>query len=319
MFFFYFLGRSIASQFASQTADLQIVLSRTALPEDVADRVAIEVGASEEAGTQEYLQSLLKRLARAGATEGRRTTQVRENAGLIVMALLRAYTGSDQGGRDIDGCTVRSVVFPGSHLTDVTLRRCSLLDVTIRRTDLASTRFLDCEARNVLLVEPRVTTDYTRLELKGIEPAQVMGIQIPLGGRMETSYDPSIITATLKECGAPIRTNQQRGPQVSADYVMLLEHLMRAYRRSNPVCKGDPNLSGMFEHPDWLTIERLLVTHGVVEREQRSTSGKRKEFLRRRFRPEQIMAGLSEEIAADQRIRAFWRALEVVSEPAADG
>ena len=100
---------------------------------------------------------------------------------------------------------------------------------------------------------------------------------------------------------------------------MLLEHLMRAYRRSNPVCKGDPNLKAIFADPDWLTVERLLVEHGILEREQRSTSGKRKEFLRRRFRPDQIMPGLSEEIAAPPRIRAFWRALALVSEPATEG
>ena len=320
LFFFYFLAGSIVSQFASTDMDVRIVLSRSALPEDVAERVAAMLNAAEQARRPERLQELLARVAEAGATEWRRTTQVRENAGLLVMALLRAFAKSDGIEREIEGCTVRSVVFPGSHLKDVTLRQCSLIDVTVRRTDLRSTRFFDCEVRDVLFFEPRVAPDSTRLELKGLVAAHVLGIRVPQGDLMETSYDPSVIAATLKECGASIRIDQQQfGRQVSTEYIMLLEQLMRAYRRANPVCKDDPNLNRIFANPHWSRIERLLVEHGVVEREYRSTKGKPKDFLRRRFLPEQIMSGLSEHTDTDARIRAFWRALALESETAAGG
>lgn len=230
------------------------------------------------------------------------------------MALLRAFAGSGGIEGEIDGCTIRAVVFPGSHLRDLTLRRCSMIDVTVRRTDLALTRFLDCEARDVLFLEPRVATDSTRLELKGLVPAQVMGIRVPHGDNVETSYDPSTIAETLRKCGAPIRAEQQQsGPPVSADYIMLLEQLMRAYRRSNPVCKDDPNLKRIFTDPKWSRIERLLAENGVVEKETRATKGKPKDFLRRRFLPEQIMSGLNERTDTDGRIRAFWRALAMES------
>ena len=318
LFFFYFLAGSIVSQFASVHTDVQVVLSRSALPEDIAERVAIALGASEGEGTPERLQKLLDRLAEAGAKEWRRTTQVRENAGLLVMALLREYACADEDGREIEECMVRSVVFPGSNLNDVTLRRCSLIDVTFRRTDLARTRFVDCEARNVMFFGPRVAPDFTRLELNGIETEHVIGIRAPHGDSMETTYDPSSVATTLRACGAPIRTDLQRpGPGVSEDDMRLLERLMRAYRRANPVCMADPNLKEIFTDPGWNTIEHLLVEHDIVKKESRRTSGKPKKFLRRRFRPEQIMAGLYEHTPADPQIRAFWRALALESEPAA--
>ncbi len=303
MFFFYFLAGSIMSRLTSTKGDMRIILSRSALPEDVADRVAIELG-TEEPNPQEYLQELLDRLAAAGTTEWRRTTQVRENAGLLVMALLRSHG-------IIDGCAIRSVVFPGSHLREVELRRCSLTEVTVRRTDLVSTKFSECKAQDVLFIEPRVTPESTRLELQGLKLAQVTGIQV----QGHTDYEPSVIAETLRKCGAPIPFDPQHppGPQVSPEYKHLLERLMRAYHRANPVCMDDDNLASIFGDPRWEALERLLVGHGLVRKETRATSGRRTVFLRRQFLPEQFMSGLSEGIGADEKIRAFWNGLQAAT------
>ena len=316
LFFFYFLAKSIASQLASTGMDVRIVLSRSALPEDVAERVAAELNASGHGPSAERLQELLDRLGEAGATEWRRNTQVRENAGLLAMALLRAFACSAGEGK-VEGCSVQSVILPGSDLSEVTLKRCSLTDVTVRRTDLASTRFIDCDARQVLLFEPRVATSSTRLELKGLALSDVVGIRIVPG---DLTYDPSRIAAALKDCGTPLREDREEiGHRVSRDRVELLEQLMRAYRRANPICKGDPNLRGIFAHPDWNRIERLLVDHELIEKTTRATKGKPKDFLRRRFLPEQLMSGLGQRADTDPRIRAFWQELTPKSEAAAGG
>ena len=311
LFFFYFLAGSIASQLGSARTDIRIVLSRSALPEDVADRVAMELDAAQPAGGADGLQMLLDRLGEAGAAEWHRTTQVRENAGLLTMALLRAYAGSGNAGREVEGCTVRSVIFPGSHLKDVTLRCCALVDVALRRTDLSTTRFLDCEARDVVLLEPRIVPDSTRLELKGLDPAQVMGIRVPQGDQVKTHYAPLTIIDMLVQCGAPVRKEQRPpGPPVADVYVTMLERLMRAYHRGNPICKQDPKLRAIFDHSEWVGIERLLIEHDLVALERRSTRGKPKDFLRRRFRPEQLMAGLGARDDTDGRVRSFWSAVE---------
>ena len=185
--FFYFLARTIAARLNAEGADLRVILSRSALPEEVADRVAQEMAASDAPAAGNRLQELLDRLSKAAKQESRRTAQVRENAGLLVMALLRNQSGPD--AHDIEGCTIRSVVFPGSHLKRVTLSRCSLIDVAIRRTDLTSTRFMACEARGVRLYEPRVSRESTRLELTGLGVDDVTGIRV-LDDALDTNVPP---------------------------------------------------------------------------------------------------------------------------------
>ena len=313
LFFFYFLARAIVSEFNAAGADVRIVLSRSALPDDVAERVAAQLNARDGAGARDRLQKRLDRLADAGRQEWRRTMQVRENAGLLVMELLR-YAGED--GREIDGCTVRSVVFPGGRLGGVTLKRCSLVDVEIRRTDLTAARFVECTVSDVLWFEPRVAPGTTRLELEGLDVSRVMGLRV--AGVPETVYDPSAVAATLKECGAPTPgLDRAIGSGAPSPYVDLVERLVRAYRRANPVCTEDPALANLLDDPAWPPVERLLLEHEIVTKEHRATSGRPKTFLRRRVLPEQLMSGRNGGMGGIARVRSFWRALE--SETAAGG
>ena len=312
LFFFYFLAGAISAQLESAGTDVRIVLSRSALPEDVAGRVAVELDGSLPAGRGiEALQRLLDRLSRAGTTEWHRTTQVRENAGLLTMALLRAHASLDSTGQEIEGCSVRSMVFPGGHLNGITLKCCEFVDVAVRRTDLSTTRFVDCEAQDVVFLEPRISLDSTRLELRGLEPVQVMGLRVQQGNQVRTHYAPRSIVDMLALCGAPVRKEPESvGPRIAVAHVAMLERLVQAYQRGNPICKQDPNLSAIFDQPDWAGIERLLIENNLVGLERRRTSGKPKDFLRRRFLPEQLMAGLGTREDTDRRVQAFWHALE---------
>lgn len=308
LFFFYYLARTIAARLSAEDADLRVILSRSALPEEVADRVAQEMAASEGPAVGKRLQTLLDRLSKAAEQESRRTAQVRENAGLLAMALLRNPAGPD--ARDIEGCTIRSVVFPGSHLKNVALKRCSLIDVTMRRTDLTSTRFITCNARNVRLYEPSVSPESSRLELAGLGVDDVTGIRV-LDVASETNFNPSFVADRLRDCGAPIADAPgPGGPAVPDDYLDLMERLLRVYRRTNLLCLQDDNLSSLFSTYGWHEIRKQLVKHGIVGEEERTTSGKRKQFLRSRFLPAQIMAGLAGRPDTDPKIRAFWAALE---------
>ena len=312
LFFFFFLAEVIASQLLS-AKDLQAVLSRSALAEEVADRVALQAQASGRLESTEQLQQLLDRLAEACALEWRRTAQVRENAGLIVMALLRSCGGKDEG-REIVGCTIRSVVFPGGHLGGVTLRRCRLIDMVIRRTDLVAARFVECEARNVRLLEPLVASDSTLLNLSGLAAEQVTGLRSRAGGIVETSYAPAVVAEILRACGASIADSWEPGAsEVAPDVVELMNKLMRVYARANPVCTGDETTKKVFGHPLWPDLQKLLVKHHVVKKETRQTSGTRVTFLRRQFLPEQIMAGLRQRADVDPNIRAFWREVEATT------
>ena len=308
LFFFYFLARTIAARLAAD-ADLRVILSRSALPEEVADRVAQETAASDAPAAGNRLQERLERLSKAAEQESRRTAQVRENAGLLAMALLRKQAYRDPDA--IQGCTIRSVVFPGSDLKNVTLSQCSLIDVVMRRTDLTSTRFVACEAREVRLYEPRVSLESTRLELTGLGMDDVTGIRVvDDDDTTDTNYNPSFITATLQSCGAPITDDSgPKGPAVPDAELDLMERLMRAYHRTALVCLQDDTLSSLFSNPRWDGLQRQLVEHGIMRLEERATSGQRKKFLRPRFLPKQIMAGRVGRPDTDPKIRSFWEAL----------
>ena len=210
LFFFYFLAKTIAARLGSKGADLRVVLGRSALPEEMADRVARETVAVDAPAASSRLQERLDRLSKAAHQESRRAAQVRENAGLLAMALVR-----ERGARDtVEACTIQSVVFPGSHLRNVTLERCTLNDVVMRRTDLVETRFVGCQARGVQLYEPRVSREATRLELTGLGVEDVAGIRVVDDGP-DANYQPSFIAETLRACGAPIEEDAGRqGPAV---------------------------------------------------------------------------------------------------------
>lgn len=301
LFFFYFLGKVIAARLASAEGDMRIVLSRSALPEDVARRVAKELSV-EEPGVRERLRELLARLVGASRMEWHRTMQVRENAGLLVMALFRAC-------RTVEDCTVESVVFPGSSLADVQLTRCAFRDVTVRRTDLTSTQFTNCTAEEMYFLKPLVQPQVTRLELDGLKVEQVLGIHVP--GK-EQDYDPSKIEKVLETCGTPLVPEVSRfapDAEVAPVYRKLVERLTRRYRRANPVYVDEDEWPVLFKRPEWPTVEQLLIAHGLVEKETRHPGGQPKVALRRRFRLEELMSGLNANADVDRRIRAFWRAL----------
>lgn len=300
LFFFYFLGQLIASRLGSGEGDMGLFLSRSALPEEVAERVAQELWAAGGCESNR-LEAVIERLVKASKTEWLRTSQVRENAGLLIMALFRKVG-------EIENCIVESVDFPGSNLKDVSLTRCLLTDMTIRRTDLTSTRFLDCEVSDTFFVEPRLGCA-TRLGLQGASLQNFIGVR---DRSDEVIYDPREIANILERYGISISDEAVRSGRrsIPAEYIKVLERLMRAYGRANPVCKDDYNLTAIFNNPAWEDVEKLLVEYELVVSELRHPGGSAKIFLRRRFSTKQLMAGMNRNARVDRKIWEFWQALE---------
>jgi len=311
VYFFYFLARVIAEQYISNS-DLRSILSRAALPEFVAERFAVEVMRRGKLSSLDDLQIVLDRLAKAGRDEWRRTAQVRENAGLIVLASLRTFA-SNNDETDIAGRKISTAVFPGGDLSDVTLRECTLDDVTIRRTNLRAAKFVRCHARNVMLEEPMVKVGSTRLELNGLRvPGDVSGIQKLTDKKKETIRIPNEIMKVLSECGTSVDTidSEQDMRNVSRRSMDLIEWLMHAYERANPVCDGDENMRHLFDDYQWPRLRGVLIKHGIVTIDRRSASGPAKEFLRRQFPPDKIMSGANRASDVPSQIRRFWDDLE---------
>ena len=314
IFFFYFLSRSLVFQYLNGD-DLRLALSRSALPEFVAERVAVELWRVNGLSTVADLQGVLDRLGAAGSRHWLRSTQVRENAGLIVLALLREFAARESGGV-VEGVVIRSVTLPGSHLRKMALKRCRLTDVSLRRVDLSDTKFLDCEATNLTMIEPvvRVGENATWLEIRGLNSLEsVAGIVVLEGdAQKRVTFVPKEVSSILRRCGAPIAGEREDAREVAEELMDLLDRLMRAYRKGNPVCEADPALQGTFESPRWPDLRALLIEHELVKVEARPSGGARKTFLRRRFLPEKLMEGASRQRCADAAINRFWDDLEAV-------
>lgn len=310
-FFSYFLAASIVSQFESTEADIRIVLGRSALPEIVADRVALDLGSTVRV-PDGGIGPVMERLCSAGATPWLRSVQVRENAGRLSMAVLRMRSRGDVSediSRVVPNIAVRNLIFPGGSLEDVVFQNCTFEEVTFRRTDLTRTEFADCSARDsVLFVETRVDRATTRLVFRGLDESRFTGLLVT--GDDAMTYDSSRIREALADCGLVVaREDSGLRSSVDPEIIGLLDRLMRAYRRANPVCLQDDALRKLVSHPKWDRLKARLIEYEIVKRDRRETGGKPKEFLRRRFRPDQIMAGRVRGGDGHPRVRSFWQSL----------
>ena len=299
-FFFDFLAQSLVSDyFEDQTANLRVVLGASSLPDDVAERAGFHLTRAREMDSTR-LGTLLTRLSEAGGAKSLRAEQIRENAGRLVLEIARRFRA------EITGQEVSSVTFPGGRLAGITFRDCSFRDVEFRRTDLRNTQFLDCRARQVRLVEPWLSRSNTRLGFEGLDPERdVIGVRS--AEEAATTYSPEKVADVLRSCGLAGTDVAHAHP--APKFGALVERLMHAYRRANPVCKDDQTLVGLFRDEKWPALEDALIANRIVTVERRNTGGRPKSFLRRQFLPEQIMAGVGRRQDVDPEIAAFWRDL----------
>ena len=305
-FFFDFLAQAIADGHFDAGTNLRVMLGTSALPEEVAERTSLHLAGADALKSQSALISRINELCAASQAQWVRAEQVRENAGLLAMKFLTRF--ADKSDDPISGLHLRTLTFPGGNLNGVVLRRCNLSDVAFRRTDLRRTRFENCQVRNVTFKEVKVSEISTRLELAGLDPDRdVAGIW--LAERNSLVYSPAQILKTLTACGTPVPERPAAQAQPPEELSELIERLMRAYRRANPICTADNALKNLFGHPRWSELEAALIKHGIVTRETRGTGGRSKQFLRRQFLPEQIMAGLAGRVDVDPDITEFWQEL----------
>jgi hypothetical protein len=315
MFFSFFLSQVFRESLLKDATAIRVLLSRSVLPDEVA-RAAIEsihqtMPLSDHANCQQLLDSI----AKAGEVETPRTSQIRENAGLIAGAILKVATGEGPAV----GIRIWKVVVPGGDLAGVQLRDSRFDGVELRRVDLSKTRLEGCRADELLLSEIIVDPEATRLELAGIDvSSQIIGLRVRHHGLIRGVYDPNEVRRILVSCGTIPETSEDEVATtvrpVPATYMTLLERLARAYSRTNPICTHDDTRKALFRDSSWPELERLLLRHGVVTLETRATSGRRKPFLRRQYLPEEIMAGADRSAAVPTNVRAFWDELERVAE-----
>lgn len=313
MFFAHFLAQMFVQRLLGEVAGIRLLLGRSVLPLQVAISAADELQVIEQPGQPSLLQLILDKLSDAALHESPRATQIRENAGALVGAFLKA---SASRGPYI-GLRIRNIVMPGGDLTGVVMQRCNIVDSQFRRVDLSSTKFVDCRADNILLSEVIISLSSTRLELRGIDIAnEILGLRLRDKGLVRGLFDPEEARNALISCGAIGRSDDDFSDSirsVSKRYLSLLERLTRAYMRSNPVCLADDGLASLFHNEYWKDLEKLLLKHELVLLQTRATKGRPKDFLRRQFLPEELMAGADRTATVSPNIRSFWDELENLS------
>lgn len=311
MFFSFFLSRVFCDNLLKSGSSIRVLLSRSVLPGEVAQATVESIREIMPLSDRPNCQRLLDSLGGAGEVETSRTSQIRENAGLIAAALLKAAT---EDGPAV-GIRIWRVVIPGGDLAGVHVRNGHFDRTELRRVDLSTTRFEACQADSLLLSEIIVDPQATRLELAGIDvSSEIIGLRVRHHGLIGGVYDPHEVYRILVACGtipestaASVVTTIRAVPE---GYLTLLEKLVRAYTRTNPICTHDDLRKGIFRDAYWPLLERLLLRNGVVTLENRAASGRRKPFLRRQFLPEEIMAGADRNSAVPKQVRAFWDELE---------
>jgi hypothetical protein len=305
MYFSYFLSRVFERSLTGPSVSLRMLLGRSSLPEQVAERAVQTIARSAEGRTV-----ALANLSTSSAMDDRRSPQVRENAGILAAWVLRKGCEAEQ---ELVGVAIGGMTFPGIALDGVVLRAARLSQVNLFRTDLRQTQFLGCLGDGVSLQDVLVSTEQTRIEIEGVDFAStVFSIRRTTDRGTESIFDPKEIRATLQACGAlPADGSQLESlRQVSRSVQQTMDRLVRAYGRANPISPDDDTMTNIFKTEVWPELEALLLRHGLVTAETRSARGPRKTFLRRRFLPEQISAGMDRRANVPDEIRRFWDDVE---------
>jgi hypothetical protein len=309
MFFAHFLAKVFTERLQGSPNGLRLLLSRSILPADVARLTMVSLLRSQSDITELIVDDALEKLG-AAAAEGVRLGQVRENAGVLIATALKEIW-SRVGA--LNAKRIRNAAFPGVDLAGVTLRDSILEGLEFRRVDLTATRFLQCRSIGCRFIDVTVDPGRSRLELMGLDVGiHVQGLRRRVNDVVELMYDPVQLHNTLAACGAvePVEPDASSIRPVNAQVLGLLERLARAYRRSNPVCKSDDNLRSLFSHRMWPDLEKLLLVTEVISKEFRATGGPKKEFLRRRVLPEDIMGGANRDNEVPGPVRRLWDELE---------
>lgn len=312
IFFFYFLSHVIVRMYIQDT-NMHTVLGRSNLPDFVAERVALELKRQGHLSSLDSLQRLLDRLCEAARFQSRRTSKVRDNAGRIVMALLRNFADGRAENVEISGRIIRHVNFPGGDLQGVVLRECTLENVMICGTDLTNTRFIDCDPKELTLLKPKVKIGSTILQfapLLGLK--HVIGIIEMYDKGKRIVYNPKRIAQIFRKCGGRIEIeNSVR--DIDKAWLAMMEKLAYAYENTPLLCVDYSDSKSIFRDVKWFELKDLLVKHGLVRKESRPKSGPTLMFLRREFSPDQIMLGIDRANNVDRKIARFWDALENLS------
>ena len=311
-FFFYFLSCAIVERYLDTSYDMKLLLSRSPLPQFVADRVAMELEKKKKLAFNDDLKNVIDRCSSAGRELWIKTVQVQENVGQIILAILENVRAKCKGSIRLDKAELDSVIFLGGDFHGVEFSECTLKDTTMRRTRLENARFRKCIFHNCFLHEVRVDPNSTVLDLRGLEPSKhVLGLDISDAHMGQTTYDLTTIIQVLKDCGMKSigDIGAQRIRPVNPNIVRIMDRLMRAFRRSNPISTADRQVRRIITDRDWEGLLEALIRHRIVEQIHRPIKRRQIVYYRCRLPASQVMMGQAQSGEVMPEVAEFWRSL----------
>lgn len=309
-FFYHFLASRFALKLVSKNGISALMLGRSVLASELAENIWKEVLLVSAVPPA---IDVIDKLCATCISSSLRTTQVRENAGIIVSCVLQSECRRNPH-KAISNLSLNHLIFPGGSLADVALERAILREIEFRRTDLSKTKICNSFGNQLRFFEVLIDSAVTRLEITGLDSASdFIGLRIVEGANIKVAYDPQVAHQALVSVGAaaPLPSDEDVYRRVDQTVQTLLERFLRAYNRVNPVCKADDKLRHVFTDPNWGRLQELLEDSGVVSSEARSTGGARKQFLRRQVLPSEVMQGARKDAKVPPQVGKLWQALEV--------
>ena len=311
-FFFYFLSCRIVERYVDPNSNMRLLLGRSPLPQFVADRIALELSKQEKLKSDEDVRKVIDRCSSAGRRMWIRTTQVRENSGQIILAVIARKRTDDNRPVELKRFEFNSMTLLGGDLGDVVFLDCIFTDVTMRRTSLRRAKFKNCTCHGLFLYEVKVESSSTLLDLRGLEPDQhILGLNIIGAKGWHTTYDLSEIMKVLKNSGMtsiPDSGSQHLRP-VNPHITRMIDKLLRACRRSNPISTSDPRLQSIISEPAWKGLLDQLTKYRIIEEVHRPAKDKRIKFYRCRLPASEVMRGQGRSEATSPIVAEFWRAI----------
>jgi len=307
MFLEFFLATVAIDKICTSNDQIKVFGSRGILENDACFEIERQLSAQTDANKMADVG--IQNVCGVELIHGSSNVALKENLGRLLCSLFRVM--SKLAGKASE-YSFRDFVFRNCSFSEIVLVKCNATNCQFIDVEFTKSKFEECNFLNCYFFKPKVSRKSTRWHVDGIKlGAGIQGIIDTSSGIDQEFFKESDVAEILNELGVSGIDLDAEGDQLKVDDPLeeLVYRLVTAYRRANPVCKGDHNLSTLFDDDNWKLVESALTERGLVTEEFRRTSGKKIGFLRRHFLPDQLLAARSKSANVPDKLKLFWKDL----------
>lgn len=301
VFYGYFLGISLTRLLASSSTDLRIFMNKAPLDETTLDRISMSLG-SDQSALYAWIANM-----NALSIDSYAYLNYRENFGSIVGAFISKGWVSKEAielkytyfkRQDWDRALVENISFVGVYFDEVFLRHATISNCSFKNCQLehiyvtvAQTKFMNCSPEVVIQVKSLVVTDNDDY--------------FPSG----KLYDSNDIRRYFELVGLiPPQSNQPEPSGQVKKRIEILDKFLKKMEKRFRMGESEIAELSFAEDPEWKTLWKHLVNHGLIRHQIIAKSGKSEPLVRLTVLPEIIRKGqnVAGPIIHDG-VASFWR------------